>query len=73
MIVVVRDEGVKTRGASMDFAKAVWEEGVRFGDVPGVLVEIGGVRRDIGEWDSILWAGQMGDDVWERVAQVIFG
>ena len=40
-------------------------------EVPGVLVEVGGFPRGVGEWKSVVWTRGMGG--LEGVADRIFG
>jgi hypothetical protein len=73
VIVVVQDDGSRTRGCQFDFAKKVWEVVCQEGELPGVLVEIGGVRRPVGDWGTVVYANSMGEGVLEGVADLIFG
>jgi hypothetical protein len=72
VVVVVRDDGSRTRGCQMDFARKVWEVVCRDGEIPGVLVEISGSRRPVGDWGSVIYADGMGEGVLEGIADLIF-
>ncbi|KIV99144.1 uncharacterized protein PV09_09174 [Verruconis gallopava] len=73
VIVVIRDDSTKTRGCQMDFARKVWDVACAEQDIPGILVEIGGSRRLVGGWKTILYSNIMSEASMQELAQLIFG
>jgi hypothetical protein len=73
VIVVIRDDSTKTRGCQMDFARKVWDVACAEQDIPGILVEIGGNRRLVGSWKTIVHSDGMSDGSLREVARLIFG
>lgn len=75
VIVVIRGDekegGAGRRGTSMDFARKVWEEIGGGAEMPGLLIEVGGSKRGVGDWRTILWTEDM--DGLEDLAHMVFG
>lgn len=72
VIVVVRDDASKTRGCQMDFARKVWDVACEQQEIPGILVEIGGSKRLIGSWKTILHSDAMSGGSLKEIASLIF-
>jgi hypothetical protein len=73
VIIVVRDDATRTRGCQMDFARKVWEVACEEQEVPGILVEIGGSKRLVGSWKTIVHSEGMSEHSLREVARLIFG
>ena len=76
-VIVVIDaadaELARTRGSQFDFAIEVWNQIGGGVELPAVLVELGGAKRGVGDWGTVLWAKDRRWEALEEVATSIFG